>query len=29
MESLEDLDLNAIADARADQKQVKVMLDEL
>jgi len=29
MESLEDLDLNAIADARADQKRVKVMLDEL
>ena len=29
MESLEDLDLNAIADASADQKRVKVMLDEL
>jgi antitoxin StbD len=28
MESLEDLDLNAIADARADQKRVKVMLDD-
>lgn len=28
MESLEDLDLNAIADASADQKRVKVMLDD-
>lgn len=29
MERLEDLELNAIADARAGQKQVKVRLDEL
>lgn len=29
MDRLEDLELNAIADARADQKQVKVKLDEL
>ena len=29
MDRLEDLELNAIADARAGQKQVKVKLDEL
>lgn len=29
MERLEDLELNALADARAGQKQVKVSLDEL
>lgn len=29
MERLEDLELNAIADARAGQKRVKVALDEL
>lgn len=29
MERLEDLELNAIADARAGQKRVKVTLDEL
>lgn len=29
MERLEDLELNAIADARSGQKQVKVQLDEL
>lgn len=29
MERLEDIELNAIADARAGQKHVKVRLDEL
>jgi len=29
MERLEDLELNAIADARAGEKRVKVKLDEL
>lgn len=29
MDRLEDLELNAVADARADQKRVKVTLDEL
>ncbi len=29
MDRLEDLELNAIADARAGQKRVKVKLDEL
>jgi antitoxin StbD len=29
MDRLEDLELNAIADARAGQKQIKVKLDEL
>lgn len=29
MDRLEDLELNAIADARAGQKRVKVILDEL
>jgi len=29
LERLEDLELNAVADARADQKRVKVKLDEL
>lgn len=29
MDRLEDLELNAVADARAGQKQVKVKLDEL
>lgn len=29
MERLEDLELNALADARAGQKRVKVKLDEL
>jgi len=29
LERLEDLELNAIADARAGQKRVKVKLDEL
>ncbi|WP_347251164.1 type II toxin-antitoxin system Phd/YefM family antitoxin [Zoogloea sp.] len=29
MERLEDLELNAIANARADEKRVKVSLDEL
>lgn len=29
MERLEDLELNAIADARAGQRRVKVKLDEL
>lgn len=29
MERLEDLELNAIANARADDKRVKVSLDEL
>mgnify|MGYP000114205470 FL=1 len=29
MERLEDMELNAIADARADQKEITVSLDEL
>jgi antitoxin StbD len=29
MDRLEDLELNAVADARAGQKQIKVKLDEL
>ena len=29
MDRMEDLELNAVADARADQKRVKVKLDEL
>jgi len=29
MEKLEDLELNAISDARAKQKEIAVMLDEL
>jgi len=29
MDRLEDLELNAIADARAGQKRVKVKIDEL
>lgn len=29
MDRTEDLELNAVADARAGQKQVKVKLDEL
>ena len=29
MERLEDLELNAIANARADEKRIKVSLDEL
>ncbi len=29
MERLEDLELNALADARADQAEIKVKLNEL